>query len=807
MEALHRGLCIDDRDPQGLGRIRVQVPKVLGASASGWAFPAWSMGDTDIWPEDRKPKPGQGVWVAFEAPDRMVWLAVFGPQEFSAQRFDSIIDDTTGLPIAYRTSMKWILPEMAEGSPVLIPGFLDSLSGDPHPSPSRIFYEKSPDGEAWEAMDSTDTDISGDFAIEYTRPAGEVGWWYRARFKGQFPFWPASTPEEQAPAPTDPSSLEWDISPEFAWKFSSFATGTLLDGSSDPVVGREIRVYRRIDGGEWRPWGSPDTTDTLGNWTIRLDWEDSVRSPWEARAYFFGDSSHGYATTDAVSVEGPDVDVDIAWKFPANPTVYSKYTISGTATTERYGVPEEVSRLFFEILPQGSEKWEVVSSVPVARSGAWSFDYTFTNADASYRMRFEGVGPYNLSFSGTEYRRLVLGTSAPTPSLGAMTYNGVYSWTGTVQDQQGQPVRSGSVRLEYRYESETDDDYRPAAPDAGVTLDGVFTVRTPPLDFLGAARYRLQFLGDTDGFYTPSTSQYLPTRVGLAKIDGLAKISVTHSSAAISWTAVPGAVQYEVVVNGLDEATVPDLSYSDTGLSTDKTYTYQVRAVATDVDGAVVRAVLSPTVTASTGRPEQRKSGSFVKDMRPTATGHWRAKDGWNVYAPYQVKQGYFSDSTTNHYGLITYNGKNFRDWVTTQYGADVLANLSYDKTQIRLYRVSGAGNDLGAWPPTFWVSSATANTGNPSQTFAGNRLALTNIDDGTGAWVEVRDPWWGKHVMMNEKVAPGAKAVVSIGMYNNGTAYYTRYEAMSYAADSCNMRLNCSWNFVTVPYVAPKWL
>ena len=88
ISGLFRGICVDNKDPDGVGRIRVQVPQVLGQYASGWAFPAWSFHDLTIWPQDRLPKVGDGVWIMFEStsPDKMIWVASFGPLDRINQR-------------------------------------------------------------------------------------------------------------------------------------------------------------------------------------------------------------------------------------------------------------------------------------------------------------------------------------------------------------------------------------------------------------------------------------------------------------------------------------------------------------------------------------------------------------------------------------------------------------------------------------------------------------------------------------------------------------------------------------------------
>lgn len=70
----YRGLVRDVDDPQNLGRIKAQVPEVLGEEDSPWAWPAVPFAGANhglvLLPEV-----GDGVWIEFEAGDlsRPIW--------------------------------------------------------------------------------------------------------------------------------------------------------------------------------------------------------------------------------------------------------------------------------------------------------------------------------------------------------------------------------------------------------------------------------------------------------------------------------------------------------------------------------------------------------------------------------------------------------------------------------------------------------------------------------------------------------------------------------------------------------------
>jgi type VI secretion system (T6SS) baseplate-like injector VgrG len=66
---IYRGRVADAADPLATGRLRVQIPEILG-SESVWARPCTPVGQTAI------PAAGQSVWILFEHGDseRPVWI-------------------------------------------------------------------------------------------------------------------------------------------------------------------------------------------------------------------------------------------------------------------------------------------------------------------------------------------------------------------------------------------------------------------------------------------------------------------------------------------------------------------------------------------------------------------------------------------------------------------------------------------------------------------------------------------------------------------------------------------------------------
>lgn len=73
-----RGVVHNDRDPQGLGRLRVSVPDVLGEQGL-WAMPCLPFSGPDGPAISALPPAGTHVWVEFEQgdPDLAIWTGCF----------------------------------------------------------------------------------------------------------------------------------------------------------------------------------------------------------------------------------------------------------------------------------------------------------------------------------------------------------------------------------------------------------------------------------------------------------------------------------------------------------------------------------------------------------------------------------------------------------------------------------------------------------------------------------------------------------------------------------------------------------
>lgn len=92
----YRGVVVDNRDPLGKSRLKLQVPQVLFAATTDWA---WSQDTYGV--SGSIPPIGQGVWVMFEGgdPSFPVWTGTFGPAEQkSGTSLESLSDVAVSTP-------------------------------------------------------------------------------------------------------------------------------------------------------------------------------------------------------------------------------------------------------------------------------------------------------------------------------------------------------------------------------------------------------------------------------------------------------------------------------------------------------------------------------------------------------------------------------------------------------------------------------------------------------------------------------------------------------------------------------------
>lgn len=293
---LFRGICVDNRDPTGVGRIRVQVPQVLGAFASGWAFPAWSFHDLTIWPEDRLPKPGDGVWVMFEStsPDKMIWVASFGPLDLINQPgFVTPADYTSTITISAPPSPEW-------NQSYVFSGTLGSDGGVPNPNP-KVYLQALPAGESdWQqvAGPATPDPITGDFSFTYTITIpGQVA--YRTYFPGIGVYSEATSLPSNADTSIPTSITEVGL-PTLYHGSSVSTSGTVNADSGERVTTGTVQLWWRSTVGPDQNWyqAGSDVAVVDGTFTLTTPALD-VLGPTEWKIEYLGGNQFQDSTSPA----------------------------------------------------------------------------------------------------------------------------------------------------------------------------------------------------------------------------------------------------------------------------------------------------------------------------------------------------------------------------------------------------------------------------------------------------------------------------------------------------------------------------
>jgi phage baseplate assembly protein gpV len=109
----YRGLVRDTNDPLNRGRIKAEVPEVLGKVLTGWALPAapYAGQDQGLF---TVPPTGSGVWVEFEAGDvsRPIWTGAWwadGEAPDKAKPAQKVLKSEQGLRVKLDDASQVIL--------------------------------------------------------------------------------------------------------------------------------------------------------------------------------------------------------------------------------------------------------------------------------------------------------------------------------------------------------------------------------------------------------------------------------------------------------------------------------------------------------------------------------------------------------------------------------------------------------------------------------------------------------------------------------------------------------------------------
>ncbi|GHF60998.1 chitinase [Streptomyces mashuensis] len=245
---------------------------------------------------------------------------------------------------------------------------------------------------------------------------------------------------------------------------------------------------------------------------------------------------------------------------------------------------------------------------------------------------------------------------------------------------------------------------------------------------------------------------------------GLAAGTVTASSAALSWNAVPGATGYQVYRDGTRDRAVTGTSTTVTGLAPGTSYRFRVTATNAAGESAPSAEV---TVTTPGG------SGGTPNVPRHAVTGYWQNFDNGatvqkisDVPAQYDIVAVAFADATTTR-GAVSFTLDPALHYSEAQFKADIAAKQAAGKSV-----VISVGGERG----TVVVNDATS-----AANFADSVYALMRTYGFNGVDIDLEnglDPTYMTQALraLSAKAGPGlvlTMAPQTIDMQSPSSAYF----------------------------------
>lgn len=811
-QALYRGVCVENDDPAGMGRIRVRVPQVL-SGVTGWATPAWTVEDREVHPDDCVPDVGQGVWVLFEGPDAISWIATYGEREQPVPDEDAL----------YVPVVEWDLSVLPEGVERRVSGTVVSRAGVPYPSPEVTVWRTRVEDDPGPGVRIRKVAVdpgTGAFEFRYARPAGEEDCFYRAEFQGTYPFvaegggpvgtgWTALSDTATAILWSEPTHAS------VPWLRAATVSGSLLNARSVGLPDCEVVLEQSVAPyAEWTAVGRAET-GAGGNWSI--DFQRTEIAPIALRASFPGDDSHDPSSTDPAMLAKVSVRTSLEMA-PVPPPASDGAQVAVSGVLDSGGYPPVPQQVSVQTRRRSGDGWTTAVRIGVGAAGAWSGSIAFAGARLQVRAAFQGSEPFTSSESAVQVLESPSESRIVPDPLPSLSLGQPFHVTGTVLDAAGHAAQGGTVSLEQR---DGGSNSWAVAASSPVAVDGSWRISHTAPAVPGTANYRLSYSGDGPNLPKVTAEHQAQVVLEGTRITG-SQTTTTYTSAGFSWGQVPGptaSIRYEVQwgtsANGpwtVIESALAAVSKVHTGRAEDSTNCYRVRAWM-DVDGQRMYGPWSPVATCRMGHTELRNSSNgsinIAENATCVASWTWRALDGWKYTGNGdQVVQGYYTDSRANAYGILQYHGAAWRQSLIARAGGDpaVCDNVVFDRTFVHMAR-AGGGSQAGD-PPVqirWWVTGAV-----PAPGTTGSAPAMAGGSDfgpqfylSEKHWCEI-PAHWGAHVLLNQNLGGSIGVINSIGIYWAGKERYARFLGAS--SGQGYMHPYVSWNYVTRSAKASSW-
>ncbi len=282
----------------------------------------------------------------------------------------------------------------------------------------------------------------------------------------------------------------------------------------------------------------------------------------------------------------------------------------------------------------------VSGPLPGGDAGANTEALSSVSRTLNFRLTVRDNAPYSstvpVSVGQTQFANMVVTVSNTSGPFAVSSPNTAVSWAGnssqtitwSVANTTASPVSCANVKISIS----TDGGNNFSTLVSSTANDGTEVVTIPNTPST-TARVKVEAVGNI--FFDISNTNFTITAGSACGTPtGLSASSITNTSATISWTAVSGALSYDVDYKAASSGTwinaataTTSTSVNLSGLTEGTTYDWRVRATCSEGSGSYAQAQF--TTTAPCNAPTGLSSSAITSS---SATVSWTAVSGANNY-------------------------------------------------------------------------------------------------------------------------------------------------------------------------------